>query len=174
MPLASTKRSADWITRGRFRRACRPCARAPAGTSAPVSFGSIGVGNIEDAHAGILLGGEDQRVGLEAAGPVLMQIMRAEMAALGGIVGFGRRRQRCDRDRVRRLAMSKIQVRLRPSSSWSSTASSATISRSRAGSGSGECVPPPKGGDQLRCVISFGADLSAMSRIVSPPSRQQA
>ena len=48
----------------------------------------VGDGDVEHTHPGVLPGGEDQRRGDERAGPVLVQIVWAEVRALA------RRRQR--------------------------------------------------------------------------------
>jgi hypothetical protein len=56
-------------------------------------LGPVRVGDVEHAHARVLVGGEDQLGADQAAGPVLVDVVRAEMAALGDIVGFGRGRE---------------------------------------------------------------------------------
>ena len=111
---------------------------------------------------------------LERSGPVLVQIVRTELAAHLDVVLVRRRRHRRDADRIALLADVEHPGAL-ARSSWSmfSVASSATTSRSRSCSGTALCVPPPNGGHQLRCAISFGADLSFTSRMVSPPSRHE-
>src|SRR5215831_1862891 len=42
--------------------------------------------NVVGAHAGVVIGGEDQPRALEGARPVFVQVMRAEVATLGAIV----------------------------------------------------------------------------------------
>ena len=61
------------------------------GTQAPTSLGPVLVADVEHAHAGVLIGREDQLGADEAAGPVLVDVVRAEMAALALVVGLGRR-----------------------------------------------------------------------------------
>ena len=60
-----------------------------------------GIGDVIDPDAGVLIGGEDQPRALKRAGPVLVDIVRAEMAADRDIVAVVRQRERCDADRVR-------------------------------------------------------------------------
>src|SRR5580698_2537216 len=58
------------------------------------------IGDVIGAHAGIVQGGEDEARALERAGPVLPQIVRAEMAALFAIVELVRDRHGGDAHRV--------------------------------------------------------------------------
>jgi len=49
--------------------------------------------DIEDTDAGIVIGRENKARTLECAGPVFVQIMRAEEAAFGAIIHFARHRE---------------------------------------------------------------------------------
>ena len=60
--------------------------------------------DIVGAHAGIVVGGEDQTRALERAGPVFMQVVRAEAAALGAIVRLRGLGEGGDADGIARLA----------------------------------------------------------------------
>ena len=57
------------------------------------------VGDVEDAHARVVVGGEDRRLALQAVGPVLVQVVRPE-GAEPAEVAARRRRQRRNRHRV--------------------------------------------------------------------------
>ena len=67
-------------------------------------FGSERVFHIEDAHARVLVGGEDDLRTLEAVGAILVQVMRTEVSTLCTVVFLRRCREGRDSDRVGRLA----------------------------------------------------------------------
>src|SRR5713226_6590801 len=60
--------------------------------------------DVEGAHARIVIGGENQTRALERAGPVFVQIVRAEAAALGAIIRLRGLREGRDADRIAGLA----------------------------------------------------------------------
>ena len=66
---------------------------------APASRGRYGSVMSTARTPAFLVGGEDQRVGDEAARPVRVQVVRP-MAALAGVVGLGRSGEGSDADRV--------------------------------------------------------------------------
>src|SRR6266852_711645 len=60
------------------------------------------IADIEHAHARVLIRREDQLRAHEAAGPVLVDIVRTEMRAIRHVVRFGRRREGRDAHRILR------------------------------------------------------------------------
>ena len=57
---------------------------------------AVRIGDVEHPHAGALPGGEDRGRGPERSGPVLVQVMRAELATHRDVVLVGRGRHGCD------------------------------------------------------------------------------
>ena len=64
----------------------------------------IWVADVEDPDSGVLIGGENKLRAHEAAGPVLVNVVGAEMPALAHIVIFGRRRACRDADGIARTS----------------------------------------------------------------------
>src|SRR4051794_25092129 len=63
------------------------------GTQAPTSLGRYWSRMSNTPDPGVLIGREDQLGAHEAAGSIFVQIVRPEVAALGGVIGFRRRRE---------------------------------------------------------------------------------
>ena len=81
------------MTRARFGRVSASVA-GRGGTSAPTSFGTKGVGYVEDADPRVLVRREDQLRADKTPRPVFVNIVRTEMAAFGFVVGLGGCRER--------------------------------------------------------------------------------
>ena len=101
-----------------------------------------------------------------------MEIMRPEMTALADIIRFIRRREGRDADRIVLLADVEHPDQFQSVFLMIEHRLIEDDQEVPIGQGRQLCVPPPNGGDQLRCVISFGAARSATSSITRPASRQ--
>ena len=100
MPFRSTKTSAEWSTTGRLGRGSTSFFGAGGTQRADLDRPEL-VADVVDPHAGVLVGGEDQLRALKAARPVLVDVVRPEMAADGDVVAVARQREGGDADRVR-------------------------------------------------------------------------
>ena len=112
--------------------------------------------DVEDAHAGVVVGREDRLLAAEAsragsrAGCAARTCPSAQKSRSGGVgsvaIGTGFSGARTSTTKVWNVPLAHV----------SALASSATTARLRPGSGSAVCVPPGNGGDQLMCDSSFG------------------
>ena len=130
------------------------------------------VGDVEDAHAGIVPGGEDRGLTLEQAGPVFVQIVRAEFAAAGTIVGLGWLGEGGEADRVGGIADVEEPGMGVAGGAVGAGGFVREDAEVAAGKRQGRVGAAGKGWREQPVVEKFRGDGSVRSWMVKPPSRQ--